>query len=148
MSVLTCIGNTPLVELQSFKVQGGVQLFGKYEGCNPGGSIKDRTALSMIENAEKSGALTRDKTILEPSNGGIGIRLKTARSKFKNTPNLSTSEEKGILIRQIKLKKIEVRVEGGVIYPIADIILPTNPFPLLRTAIVGDNAGEIFDTSN
>jgi cysteine synthase B len=75
MSVLTCIGNTPLIELQSFKIHDGIRLFGKYEGCNPGGSIKDRTALYMVENAEKSGVLTHDKTILEPTSGNTGIAL-------------------------------------------------------------------------
>jgi cysteine synthase B len=75
MSVLTCIGKTPLIELKSFKVPDGVRLFGKYEGGNPGGSIKDRTALYMVEHAEKSGVLTHDKIILEPTSGNTGIAL-------------------------------------------------------------------------
>ncbi|MBN2619714.1 cysteine synthase family protein [candidate division WOR-3 bacterium] len=75
MSVLTCIGNTPLVEITSFGLKKGIRLYGKYEGCNPGGSIKDRTALFMIQSAEEESALTDDKIILEPTSGNTGISL-------------------------------------------------------------------------
>jgi cysteine synthase B len=53
----------------------GVRIFGKLEGCNPGGSVKDRPAYYMIKKAEESGALTRDKIILEPTSGNTGIAL-------------------------------------------------------------------------
>lgn len=75
MSVLTCIGNTPLVEITSFGLKKGIRLYGKYEGCNPGGSIKDRTALFMIQAAEEKGTLTNEKVILEPTSGNTGIAL-------------------------------------------------------------------------
>ena len=76
MSVLAAIGNTPLVELT--KVNGkppNVRILGKLEGNNPGGSIKDRPAHFMIDAAERSGELTPDKTILEPTSGNTGIAL-------------------------------------------------------------------------
>lgn len=75
MSVLSCIGNTPLVELTSFGLKSDVRMYGKYEGCNPGGSIKDRAALYMIQKAEESGIMTPDKIILEPTSGNTGIAL-------------------------------------------------------------------------
>jgi cysteine synthase B len=75
MGVCGVIGNTPLVELKGFKSLDGVRLLGKLEGCNPGGSVKDRPAWYMIREAEEAGALTRDKVILEPTSGNTGIAL-------------------------------------------------------------------------
>jgi cysteine synthase B len=75
MSVLMCIGNTPLVEITSFGLKPGIRMFGKYEGGNPGGSIKDRTALFMVQTAEDKGILTHDKVIVEPTSGNTGIAL-------------------------------------------------------------------------
>ncbi len=75
MSLLSAIGNTPLIELRNVSPNSGVKLFGKLEGCNPGGSVKDRPALYMIKKAEESGALTHDKVILEPTSGNTGIAL-------------------------------------------------------------------------
>jgi cysteine synthase B len=76
MSVLDAIGNTPLVELSGLNgKRPGVKIFGKLEGNNPGGSIKDRPALRMIRAAEESGQLTKDKIILEPTSGNTGIAL-------------------------------------------------------------------------
>ena len=70
------IGNTPLVELEVLNTQRPrVRVFGKLEGNNPGGSIKDRPAYWMIKNAEKAGQITPDKTILEPTSGNTGIAL-------------------------------------------------------------------------
>ena len=73
--VLSAIGNTPLVELKRLNQNPKVKIFAKLEGNNPGGSIKDRPALYMIEKAEQSGQLTPDKTILEPTSGNTGIAL-------------------------------------------------------------------------
>jgi len=76
MSILSAIGNTPLVELTSLnKKKPDVRVFGKLEGTNPGGSIKDRTAYWMIKKAEQSGELTKGKIILEPTSGNTGIAL-------------------------------------------------------------------------
>ena len=75
MNIETAIGNTPLVELKRLNDNPKVKVFAKLEGNNPGGSIKDRPALYMIEKAEKSGELTRNKTILEPTSGNTGIAI-------------------------------------------------------------------------
>ena len=69
------IGNTPLVRLRSLEqaAHAGVEVYGKAEWTNPGGSVKDRAALAMIEAGERSGALTRDRTILDATSGNTGI---------------------------------------------------------------------------
>jgi cysteine synthase A len=75
MDVLSQIGNTPLVRLQSLAPEGGAEIWAKLEGLNPGGSVKDRVALSMIEAAEKDGRLNPGGTIIEPTSGNTGIGL-------------------------------------------------------------------------
>ena len=75
MNILTAIGNTPLVELMNVNKNPAVKVLCKLEGCNPGGSVKDRPALYMITNAEKRGELTKDKVILEPTSGNTGIAI-------------------------------------------------------------------------
>jgi cysteine synthase B len=75
MNLLSTIGNTPLIELNNLNGNSKVKIFGKLEGNNPGGSIKDRPACYMIKKAEESGELTRGKTILEPTSGNTGIAL-------------------------------------------------------------------------
>ena len=61
-TLLSSIGNTPLIELKNINKNSKVKIFAKFEGANPGGSIKDRTALFMIEAAEKSGQLKKGAT--------------------------------------------------------------------------------------
>ena len=75
MNVLEAIGNTPLVELMNLSPNPAVKVLCKLEGCNPGGSVKDRPALYMIAKAEQSGELTHDKVILEPTSGNTGIAI-------------------------------------------------------------------------
>jgi len=76
MSITCAIGNTPLIELQNLNsAPAGVRLFGKFEGANPGGSVKDRPAYYMIKKAEESGELTPSKTILEATSGNTGIAI-------------------------------------------------------------------------
>ncbi len=74
--VVSAIGNTPLVELRHVNgLPSSVHLFGKLEGANPGGSIKDRPAYYMIKKAEESGELTPDKILLEATSGNTGIAV-------------------------------------------------------------------------
>jgi cysteine synthase B len=75
MSILSVIGNTPLVELKHLNGNPKVRILGKLEGNNPSGSVKDRAAHYMIMKAEESGELTKDKGILEPTSGNTGIAL-------------------------------------------------------------------------
>ncbi len=69
------IGNTPLVELKSLSPRPGVRVWAKLESANPTGSIKDRVARALIEDAEAKGAIGRGSTILEPTSGNTGISL-------------------------------------------------------------------------
>jgi cysteine synthase B len=75
MNLLSAIGNTPLVELININKNPTVKVLCKLEGCNPGGSVKDRPALYMITKAEERGELTKDKIILEPTSGNTGIAI-------------------------------------------------------------------------
>ncbi len=75
LTILDTIGNTPLVEIQKLNPNPKVKILAKLEYFNPGGSIKDRPALAMIEAGEKSGKLTRDKIVIEATSGNTGIGL-------------------------------------------------------------------------
>ncbi len=74
-SVLELIGNTPMVDISSLSPNSNVRILLKLEGGNPGGSIKDRVALSLIEDAEEQNILKPGATLLEPSSGNTGIGL-------------------------------------------------------------------------
>jgi cysteine synthase B len=74
-SVLDMIGNTPMVDVSRLSPNPKVRILGKMEGQNPGGSVKDRIARSMVLAAEADGTLTPGKTIIEPSSGNTGIAL-------------------------------------------------------------------------
>ncbi|MBL7142250.1 MAG: cysteine synthase family protein [Candidatus Pacebacteria bacterium] len=74
-NILKTIGNTPLVKINKLNPSPYVLIYAKLEGFNPTGSVKDRIALEMIEQAEREGVLTKDKTIIEPTSGNTGIGL-------------------------------------------------------------------------
>jgi len=74
-SLAESVGNTPLVDISALCAKQGVRILAKLEGSNPGGSVKDRPALYMIEKAELGGELTHDKIILEPTSGNTGIAI-------------------------------------------------------------------------
>ena len=76
-SVLDLIGDTPLVEIRKLTrgLPSGVRIFAKLEGCNPGGSVKDRPALKMIRDGIQSGKLSPGKTIIDSTSGNTGIAL-------------------------------------------------------------------------
>lgn len=74
-NILNTIGNTPMVRINRISTKKGVNIFVKLEGVNPGGSIKDRVALKMIEQAEKEGKLNSKKIIIEATSGNTGIAL-------------------------------------------------------------------------
>lgn len=96
------IGNTPLIEIKKLHRNRNVKIFAKKEYCNLSGSIKDRAALSMVEEGESSGKLTKDKTILESTSGNTGIAL-AAIAKIKGynvklvLPDSASLERKKIL---------------------------------------------------
>ncbi|RVU96753.1 cysteine synthase A [Coriobacteriales bacterium OH1046] len=69
------IGNTPLIDLSALASCGGARILGKYEAANPGGSVKDRIALAIIGDAERTGRLAPGGTIIEPTSGNTGVGL-------------------------------------------------------------------------
>jgi len=102
-SVLELIGNTPIVQLNRIPTPTGAEVYIKLESFNPGGSVKDRAALNMIENAEKEGKLIPGKsTIIEPTSGntGIGIAMVAAVKGYRciiTMPDNATKERVQIL---------------------------------------------------
>lgn len=83
--ILSLIGNTPLVKINKLTDPGDAEIYAKLEGFNPGGSVKDRIALNMIEVAEKEGRLKKGGTVIEPTSGntGIGLALVCAVKGYK-----------------------------------------------------------------
>ncbi|MFH1976695.1 MAG: cysteine--tRNA ligase [Pseudomonadota bacterium] len=102
-SILDTIGNTPLVEIKNLNPNPKVRILAKLEYFNPGGSIKDRAALFMIEEGEKSGELTRDKIVIEATSGNTGIGLALVCS-VKGYRLLLTMSEAASIERQKILK--------------------------------------------
>jgi cystathionine beta-synthase len=84
-SLLDLIGDTPLVRLGRVEPSGGAQLLAKVEYLNPGGSVKDRIAVRMVEAAERTGALKPGGTIVEPTSGntGVGLAIVAARKGYR-----------------------------------------------------------------
>jgi cysteine synthase len=74
-SILELIGNTPLIDISALSPNPNVRILMKLEGQNPGGSVKDRIALAMIEDAEEKGILSPGQTLIEPSSGNTGIGM-------------------------------------------------------------------------
>ena len=83
-SVIDLIGGTPLVRLRHVVPEGGAQVWAKCEQLEPGGSVKDRICLRMIEQAEQDGTLRPGQTVVEPTSGntGIGLALVCARKRY------------------------------------------------------------------
>ena len=115
-NVLDLIGNTPLIELKPLKI------FAKGEFLNPGGSIKDRVALAMIEGAERDGRITKDTVLVEPTSGntGIGIALVGRMKNYKviivMPENMSEERKKLILSlgAELILTPAEASIQGAV----------------------------------
>ncbi len=112
-NVLETIGHTPLVELRSFSPRPGVQIFAKMEGVNPSGSIKDRIARKMIEQAEAQGLLHADSILLEPTSGNTGVALALVAG-MKSYPFTAVISEKGT---QEKRRMLELYGASVVLSP-------------------------------
>ncbi len=101
-NVVESIGNTPMVELRRLSPSPRVHLYAKLEGANPTGSVKDRVARAMLEDAVRSGALRPGQTILEPSSGNTGISLAMIGTRMGHPvrivmPDNTTSERSQLL---------------------------------------------------
>ncbi|MEM9585807.1 MAG: cysteine synthase family protein [Planctomycetota bacterium] len=111
------IGNTPVVEVKNLHNNPRVKIFAKLEGSNPSGSVKDRVALSLIEQAEASGALTHDKIILESTSGntGIGLAMVGAAKGYQVVLTMSSamSEERKKVVRAFGATLVETDPTKG-----------------------------------
>jgi cysteine synthase B len=103
-SVLELIGNTPIVDISALSPNPRVRILAKLEGQNPGGSIKDRIAWQMIQEAEADGTLREGRTIIEPSSGNTGIalamiaRTRGYRIKIVMPENVSTERRQALQV--------------------------------------------------
>ncbi len=117
-NILDAVGNTPLIRLNHMTNPEDAEVLVKYEGINIGGSIKTRTALQMIEAAEREGKLKPDSVIVEPTSGnqGIGLSLVGAVKGYKVIIIMpdSVSEERRLLIRQYGAELILIHDDDNI----------------------------------
>ena len=117
-SILDAIGNTPIIRLNRLTPKDGADILVKFEGLNIGGSIKTRTALNMIEDAEKKGILNKNSIIVEPTSGnqGIGLALVGAVMGYKTKIIMpdSVSEERRKLVRHYGAEVILIHDAGNI----------------------------------
>jgi [CysO sulfur-carrier protein]-thiocarboxylate-dependent cysteine synthase len=116
-SLLSLVGNTPLVELTRTSPKESVRIFAKLEGQNPTGSIKDRVAKAMIETAEAGGELEPGRELLEPTSGNTGISLALI-AKLKGYPLTcvlpeNATEERRLLLRLYGAKIVDSPADQG-----------------------------------
>ena len=117
-NVLEAVGHTPIIELQRMPGEDSARVLVKYEGLNVGGSIKTRTALNMIEEAEKRGILKKDSVIVEPTSGnqGIGLALVGAVKGYETIIIMpdSVSEERRFLVEHYGAKVVLIHDDGNI----------------------------------
>ena len=116
--VLEAVGHTPIIELKRMPGEDSARVLVKYEGLNVGGSIKTRTALNMIEEAEKQGILKKDSVIVEPTSGnqGIGLALVGAVKGYETIIIMpdSVSEERRFLVEHYGAKVVLIHDDGNI----------------------------------
>jgi len=121
-NVISLIGSTPLVQLNRIKPENGAKILVKLESNNPGGSVKDRLAMAMIENAEQKGLINKDSEIIEPTSGntGIGLAMICAVKGYNLTltmPESMSIERRNILIAygaKLVLTPAEKGMKGAI----------------------------------
>ncbi len=117
-NVLEAIGNTPMIRLSRIVSKGSAEVLVKYEGVNIGGSIKTRTAYSMVTEAERRGVLHKDTIIVEPTSGnqGIGLALIGAVRGYRVRIIMpdSVSEERRKLVRAYGAELVLVHDDGDI----------------------------------
>jgi hypothetical protein len=131
-SLLDLIGNTPLIKLANLVENPRVEIYGKAEWANPGGSVKDRPALNMILEGERSGALTRDKTIIDATSGNTGIAyamIAAARGyRVKLCLPKNASEERKRILEAYGVELVltdPLAGSDGAILAVREIVPPT-----------------------
>ena len=117
-NILEAVGNTPLIKLNHIVPEGAAEVFVKNEGLDVGGSIKTRTALNMIEHAEKEGKLNKDSIIVEPTSGnqGIGLALIGAVKGYRTIIIMpdSVSRERSLLVKHYGAEVILIHDDNDI----------------------------------
>ena len=117
-NILEAVGNTPLIKLNHIVPEGAAAVLVKNEGLDVGGSIKTRTALNMIEHAEKEGKLNKDSIIVEPTSGnqGIGLALIGAVKGYRTIIIMpdSVSHERSMLVKHYGAEVILIHDDGDI----------------------------------
>ena len=117
-NILEAVGNTPLIKLNHIVPEGAADIFVKNEGLDVGGSIKTRTALNMIERAEKDGKINKDSIIVEPTSGnqGIGLALIGAVKGYRTIIIMpdSVSRERSLLVKHYGAEVILIHDDGDI----------------------------------
>lgn len=117
-NILEAVGNTPLIRLNHIVPEGAAEVLVKNEGLDVGGSIKTRTALNMIEHAEKEGKLNKDSIIVEPTSGnqGIGLALIGAVKGYRTIIVMpdSVSQERSLLVKHYGSEVILIHDDGDI----------------------------------
>ncbi len=117
-NILEAVGNTPLIKLNHIVPEGAADVLVKNEGLDVGGSIKTRTALNMIERAEKEGKLNKDSIIVEPTSGnqGIGLALIGAVKGYRTIIIMpdSVSHERSMLVKHYGAEVILIHDAGDI----------------------------------
>ena len=117
-NILEAIGNTPLIKLNHIVPDGAADIFVKNEGLDVGGSIKTRTALNMIERAEKEGKLNKDSIIVEPTSGnqGIGLALIGSVKGYRTIIVMpdSVSHERSMLVKHYGAEVILIHDDNDI----------------------------------
>ena len=117
-NILEAIGNTPMIRLNRMPEEGSAQVLVKMEALNVGGSIKTRTAMNMIEQAERDGLIGKDTIIVEPTSGnqGIGLALVGAVKGYRTIIIMpdSVSEERRKLVRQYGAEVVLIHDAGDI----------------------------------
>ncbi len=129
-SILDLIGSTPVIRLRNIPQKDDAEVWGKLESMNPGGSVKDRICLSMIETAERDGKLKPGGTIVEPTSGntGIGLALVSAVKGYRLILTMpdTMSEERRSLLTAYGAKLIltpDTKGMGGAIQKAEQLVL-------------------------
>jgi len=132
-NILSLIGNTPLVRINRMVPESSAEIWAKLEGMNPGGSVKDRIAIAMVEAAEKEGLLKPGGTIIEPTSGntGIGLALVAAVKEYNLILTMSEAMtlERRLLLQAYGAELIITPAEQGMMgaWDKAERILKHNP---------------------
>ena len=151
--ILDLVGNTPMVKLDQVSANKSVTIYGKLEGNNPGGSVKDRAAYGMIKGAFDRGEISKGITLIEATSGNTGIALAMIASLFKVPIELvmpeNSTRERVLTMQAFGAKVIltpkERSIEGAIDYANAQVA--KGGYFMLNQFANPDNPGMHYKTT-